>query len=133
MATRTYAGLTAAFTTASTFAPKYRGIDFIDPVEQVERIDVTDFGSTGTRKYIFQSLSTLGGVELTFIWEGVKPPLKTDDTLTITFPGNGTLAGTGQVTAYNPEAGDTEESGAQMATLTFMWDGQTGPTVTPPA
>lgn len=97
--------------------------------ESIDEIDVNYLGTTGHDNYIPGDLTHHSPVSMTVQFDPEDTPtLGSVNTITITFAGGATIAGTGFVTAHgwNNIANNERIEG----TLTFRWDGDTGPTYT---
>lgn len=133
MALNTGNGATAAFT---TLAVTYSVTNINLGESTVEKLETSDLATETTKTYISSDLAEPQEVELTIQWDTLKaaPVAGTADTLTVTFPqGSGeqtaaNLAGSGFFTSvgYPELVNDT----VQQATVTFAYDGETGPTYT---
>lgn len=105
--------------------------------EEINVVDVTDLATTSTRKKIFGKLKDSGTVELEYNIDpdsNVRPVSGTTETMTITLPTGLTtaasLAGTGAVTSIDAVDGSGGDENPLSGSLTFTWDGFTGPTWT---
>ena len=110
-------GTTAVFGTSS-FAMNVTNVSGGDMTRAV--IDSTHMGTTGERTKIFGDLFDPGSIELELA-------LDPEDQPPITFPSTATLAGTGATTAWSWNSPLEDK---MTATMTFTWDGETGPTWT---
>ena len=106
------------------------------PTWSMDAIDASCISDTGFAKKIAGDLTDAGTVQITSVLPlgaGMAAPDGEQDTITITLPGTGTdgaggasLTGTGfvsEVTGPNVEIGGLLEQ-----TITFTFDGMTGPT-----
>jgi hypothetical protein len=106
------------------------------PTWSMESIDASCLSDVGFSKKIAGDLTDAGTVQVTSVLplgSGMTAPSGDQDTITITLPGSGTdgaggaaLTGTGfisEVTGPNVEIGGLLEQ-----TITFTFDGMTGPT-----
>lgn len=105
--------------------------------QSIEPLDVSHLGSTGDKEYIPGELKETpeGSAEVLFNSGKGLPPVGSTHTITVTFPVHPgetttakTLAGTGFITAieYPELVSDT----VQRATISWKFDGGTGPTYT---
>jgi hypothetical protein len=103
----------------------------------VGKIDASTLGTSGHREYFPDDLSDSGENTATFkyIAEGTKPTLPSAaGTCTITMPLKapsttaGTITGTGFITSFTPPS--LENGALQVGTISWAWDGDTGPTIT---
>lgn len=104
-------------------------------VEQIDPIPVTcpeipasHLGTVEFEEKIYNDLKDAGGFKATFqhVANTTNPTVRTVQTATITYPNGKTLIGTGAVTEFTPPvlANNTK----QLGSLTFIFDGYTGPT-----
>lgn len=129
MAGSTGQGTTVAFSVAGTQAC-VRSITL--PEWSLESIDASCLNDVGFMKKISGDLVDPGTVEVVVVFElddDFTVPDGTDETLTITFPTAGatpgTLVGSGFVSSVSLPS--VEINGLLEQTITFTFDGETGP------
>ena len=132
MAGFTGQGTTVAFTTAGSVSC-VRSITL--PTWSMDSIDASCLSDTGFMKKIAADLVDAGTVQLTVVFEPVDTPYSPDgtqDTVTVTLPSAGStggiLAGTGFISECTLPS--VEIGGLLEQTITFTFDGETGPTYT---
>lgn len=134
MAGSTGQGTSVAFTEAANVAC-VRSITL--PTWSMETIDSSCLSDTGFGKKIVGDLVDAGSVQITAVMELTGEPYTpdgTNDTITITLPapnGTGTggiLTGTGFISECTLPS--IEIGGLLEQTITFVFDGETGPTWT---
>ena len=103
-----------------------------------EKIDASCLDTTGFKRYIAGDLTDPGQVEITAVFENAIPLPGVDEDITVTFPigtsGNtqaGTLTGSGFVMSVS--APSLEMDSLLEISLTFCFDGATGPAYAPEA
>ena len=118
-------GTTVAFSGGISFSAEV--LSFKIDGQEVPVIDTTHLGTTDYRTKIFGNLSEPGAVEIEANYNPASPPpvAGTLGTLTITWPDNSTLTGTGAIVKASSE---TKEEEKMTGSFTFQFDGQTGPT-----
>ncbi len=124
MTVGTGTGVSLVFSSGITYTGQ--ALSFKIDGEEIPVIDVSHMGTTGYRKKIFGSLiepPTLD-VEINYEASGPAPVSGTPGTLTITWPDNSTLTGTGAIIKRNSEHKLEEK---MVGNYTFQFDGQTGP------
>ena len=126
MATGVGTGSTVTFNSTS-----HDGIitSFTIDGEEVPVIDVSGMSTTGYREKKFGQLIEPPEVtvELVFDDDDIPPTPGVTDTATITWPGGGTLTGSG---AFIGRSISSENEGDQTANYRWKFDGITGPTYT---
>ena len=132
MAGTTGQGTSVAFTTAGSVAC-VRSVTL--PAWSMETIDSSCLSDTGFGKKIVSDLVDAGSVQITAVMELTDDPFTPDgvnDTITITFPNAGATAGTLTGTGFISECTlpSIEIGGLLEQTITFVFDGETGPTYT---
>lgn len=132
MAGTTGQGTSVAFTTAGSVAC-VRSVTL--PTWSMETIDSSCLSDTGFGKKIVSDLVDAGSVQITAVMELTDDPFTPDgvnDTITITFPNAGATAGTLTGTGFISECTlpSIEIGGLLEQTITFVFDGETGPTYT---
>ena len=132
MAGTTGQGTSVAFTTAGSVAC-VRSVTL--PTWSMETIDSSCLSDTGFGKKIVGDLVDAGSVQITAVMELTDAPFTPDgenDTITITFPNAGNTAGTLTGTGFISECTlpSIEIGGLLEQTITFVFDGETGPTYT---
>lgn len=132
MAGTTGQGTSVAFTTAGSVAC-VRSVTL--PTWSMETIDSSCLSDTGFGKKIVSDLVDAGTVQITAVMELDDAPFTPDgvqDTITITFPTAGVTAGSLTGTGYISECTlpSIEIGGLLEQTITFVFDGETGPTYT---
>lgn len=135
MAGSTGQGTTVAFTNAGSVSC-VRSITL--PEWSMESIDASCLDSTGFSKKIAGDLVDAGQVELTVVFELDDSPYTPDgaqDTITVTLPPapgaggtSGELSGTGFIQSATLPS--IEINGLLEQNVTFVFDGETGPTWT---
>lgn len=125
-------GTTVAFTTAGAVACA-RSITL--PEFSMEVIDSSCLSDTGFTKKIAGDLTDAGEVQVEMVYELVDDiyvPDGVQDTITITFPDAGTTAGSLSGTGFisGNSLPSIEINGLLTQSVTFTFDGQTGPTYT---
>lgn len=134
MSINTGNGATAVFS-VSAYAGNIVSADMTE--QAMPAVDTSYLGTSGFETYIPGDLATPGTVvmEVQIDAEQAAPTTGEIETLTVTLPqGTGetapaTWAGTGFITGFKPNNFANNE--LQMGTLTFSWDGLTGPAFTP--
>ena len=135
MAGTTGQGTTVAFTTLGAVAC-LRSLTL--PEWSMESIDASCLSDTGFMKKIAGDLVDAGEVSMTVVFELTDNleqfiPDGVQDTITITFPTagatSGILTGTGYITSVT--APDMQINQLLEQTITFTFDGETGPAYTP--
>jgi len=106
-----------------------------------DKIDASCLDTTGFMKYIAGDLTDPGECQMEIIFDpsfDFTGLVGATDTLTITFPigdpanaTNATLAGTGFITSYSLP--DLSTGNLAVVSVTFGFDGDTGPAFTPEA
>ena len=98
-----------------------------------EAIDVSCLDSTGFMEKIKAGLADPGECSATVLWEDdyTPPTIGDESTLTITLPDSSTFSGSGWVSGISH--GSAEVGSVIECTITFTFDGATGPTFTNPA
>lgn len=100
-------------------------------------IDVSTLATSGTREMIPNDLMSVAESSATFKWltSATQPTLPSvAGTITLTFPMRAnettaaTLTGTGFITGYQPPSMANGE--LQVGTVSWQWDGDTGPNFT---
>ena len=132
MAGTTGQGTSVAFTTAGSVAC-VRSVTL--PTWSMETIDSSCLSDTGFGKKIVSDLVDAGSVQIPAVMELTDDPFTPDgvnDTITITFPNAGATAGTLTGTGFISECTlpSIEIGGLLEQTITFVFDGETGPTYT---
>ena len=131
----TGSGATVSFATASV-SGCIRSIALNEIT--MEMVDVTCLSETDFMTKIAAIVKDPGEVQLTAVFDGTCPlPSEVQDTITVTIPagdGSGTystvvISGTGCVTSVGYPT--SEIGSAQEISVTFTFDGDTGPTYTP--
>jgi len=132
MAGFTGQGTTVAFTAAGSVSC-VRSITL--PTWSMESIDASCLSDTGFMKKIAADLVDAGTVQLTVVFEPTDEPYAPDgtqDTVTVTLPTagatSGILTGTGFISECTLPS--VEIGGLLEQTVTFTFDGETGPTFT---
>lgn len=133
MAKSTGQGTTVAFTTAGSITCA-RSITL--PEWSMEVVDASCISSTGFMEKLAGDLTDGGEVQIVAALElsdDLIAPTGTADTITVTLPSAGLtssiLTGTGYVTSVTMPS--IEINGLLEQTITFTFDGGTGPTWTP--
>lgn len=95
--------------------------------EEIPVVDVSGMSTTGYREKKFGSLKEPPEVtvELVYDDDDILPEPGVVDTATITWPGGGTLVGSG---AFISRSNSSENEGDIAGTYRFKFDGVTGPT-----
>lgn len=94
-------------------------------------IETTHLGTTGERTFMPGDLDDAGELTVPFQWDNTLDEITTTttaETITVTYPGGATLAGTGLITRVKRPNLQTGE--VSMGEITVKWDGGTGPTFT---
>ena len=130
MAGFTGQGTTVAFTTAGSVSC-VRSITL--PTWSMDSIDASCISDTGFMKKIAADLVDAGTVQLTVVFEptdDVYKPTGDQDTINITLPTAGSTGGILSGTGFISECTlpSVEIGGLLEQTLTFTFDGETGPT-----
>jgi len=130
MAGFTGQGTTVAFTTAGSVSC-VRSITL--PTWSMDSIDASCISDTGFMKKIAADLVDAGTVQLTVVFEptdDVYTPTGDQDTITITLPTAGSTGGILSGTGFISECTlpSVEIGGLLEQTITFTFDGETGPT-----
>ena len=126
-------GLGASITFSGLVAP-WTSIEFGG--QTIEALDASSLASTGFIEKLVSDLADAGTVTVQYHWDTADDILTigTTSSLTVTFPkrtGEATaanMAGTAIVTDVTPPALHRGE--IQVGSVTFEWDGYTGPTYT---
>lgn len=96
--------------------------------EEIPVIDMATLSDTGYRKKVFGKLKEPPQITVNINYNPAdKPPIGTEDTITITWPDSSTLTGTG---AFISRSAETPLEDKMTGTFVFQMDGQTGPTFT---
>ncbi len=132
MAGFTGQGTTVAFTTAGSVSC-VRSITL--PTWSMDSIDASCLSDTGFMKKIAADLVDAGTVQLTVVFEPNDEPYAPDgsqDTVTVTLPSAGSTGGILTGTGFISECTlpSVEIGGLLEQTITFTFDGETGPTYT---
>lgn len=134
MALDTGQGATVSLS-VSNFSACFTELDMAE--QTIPAVNMSCLDTVGFEQYMPGDLIEPGTITIPFFVdpETVPPVIGVKDTITITAPasetGNtaGTWAGTGFLTAYKPNQFIKNEM--QTGSLTWQWDGVTGPTYTP--
>jgi hypothetical protein len=114
-------------TTGGTYAVQKISISEVS----VNMLDISTLASAGYKEEMPEALKSLPEITVDFLWEDgqVFPdPGSAEETVTITFPGNDTLAGTAHVSAVKYP--DAENGAVMMGQFKVKFNGNTGPAYT---
>jgi hypothetical protein len=131
MAIEVGAGTTLAFSGGgSTWsgAAKIRSIAGL--ADTAEVFDITDLSVANNAYNLKAFAQTIdhGPIEIEYFWDPTvaQPPINTTFTLTITWDTGLTLIGSGRIVSRT--GGQSVSNEIRMGTITFQFDGSTGPT-----
>lgn len=100
--------------------------DFNIDGEEVAVVDVSHLMTTGYREKIFGRLIEPPQFTANLNYDPQnEPPIGVTDTIVVTWPGGGTLTGTGAIISRNSE---TPLEDKMTGSFVFQFDGRTGPT-----
>ena len=123
----TLEGQTGSGTTVSGFGPSGCVRSITLPTFSIESIDASCLADTGFMKKLPSNLTDAGQVSVTGIFTGPVSTSTTQATATITFPNGSSITGTGFVAEV--DNGAAEIGSLMEQTVTFVFDGETGPTL----
>lgn len=131
MAIEVGAGTTMAFSGSGgtwATAAKIRSIGGLS--ESAEVFDITDLSiaNNASNKKAFAQTIDHSPIEIEYFWDPavVQPPINVDGTITITWDTGLTLIGAGRI--VNRTGGQSVSNEIRMGTVSFQFDGSSGPT-----
>jgi hypothetical protein len=117
-------GATVSGLGLTTLIKKISGFDVT-----LDTLDISALASTGFKKLIKSDLTNSPSVTVECYWTGAAIAIGgSSTTFTITYPGAGSFAGTGFITAVKYP--DAENGSVMMGSYTVTFDGATGPAFT---
>lgn len=123
-------GNTATVTFGTTgFTGRFMVIGELE--QEVPILDDSHLGSTECEEKIPGDLNTPGQSQCEYQFENALPPLKTVETITITYPNGATKAGFGFI--FKRSMPECKNNQIMMGKLAFTFNGKPAPVFTPAA